>query len=157
MLLLETKSFGKIEVQNLVLDMNGTIACDGKLIPGIQERIQHLKEFIHIYLVSADTFGTAQLIAEDLGIHVHKLDQTISESEQKAFFLESLNAAYTVAIGNGQNDIKMLKIAKIGIGIIGPEGMAAELLLSAKIIVNSPLDALDLLIKPKRLLATLRD
>ena len=33
--------------------------------------------------------------------------------------------AYSLAVGDGANDVSMLQIAKIGIGIIGKEGSAA--------------------------------
>jgi len=156
-LILEIKNFGQLEIQNLVLDMNGTIACDGKLIPGILDRINTLKHSLKIFLISADTFGTANEIANYLGISLFKLNPSQIESDQKEAFVESLNAKNTIAFGNGRNDIKMLKKARIGIGIIGSEGMAAEVLANATIIVSSPLDAFDLLLYPKRLLATLRD
>lgn len=157
MIKIEIKGIGEIELHNLVLDLNGTISCDGKLIPGVAERIDKLKVSLKIYLISADTFGTAQKISEELGITRIQMNSTGKESDQKAAFVESLNPLNTVAIGNGQNDVKMLKIARIGIGIIGQEGMCTSLIQSAKIVVKTPLDALDLLIFPKRLIATLRD
>jgi len=157
MLTLEIKNLGRIDIQNLVLDMNGTITCDGKLIDGIYERIQSLKKLLDIYIISADTFGTAKKIAEQLGVKRIQLNASSRESKQKAAFVDSLNPKMTIVIGNGQNDVRMLKIARIGIGVIGSEGMIADLFSSAKIIVTSPIDALELLLQPKRLIATLRD
>jgi P-type E1-E2 ATPase len=157
MLILETKNLGRLELRNLVLDLNGTITQDGILLPGIPERIARLKSVLEIYLLSADTFGTAKKIAEELDIKLIKLQFNGSESDEKANILSSLDPEHTIAIGNGQNDIKMLKLAKIGIGILGTEGMAAGIVQSAKIIVTSPNDALDLLLHQKRLIATIRD
>ena len=50
----------------------------------------------------------------------------------------------------------MLKEAAIGIAVLGPEGMASDLLETADVLVMDINDALDLLLHPKRLVATLR-
>jgi len=62
-----------------------------------------------------------------------------------------------VAIGNGANDAAMLQEAALGIAVLGPEGLAAEALLAADVVVASIEDALDLLLRPHRLVATLRE
>jgi len=76
--------------------------------------------------------------------------------KQKAKYVEELGAEYVVAFGNGKNDRKMLKKASLGIAIMLEEGCAVETLLNADIIVKSPVDAVDLLLNPKRLVAVLR-
>jgi soluble P-type ATPase len=50
----------------------------------------------------------------------------------------------------------MLKEAALGIGVIQAEGAAVEAILAADLVTTSVLDALDLLIHPLRLTATLR-
>jgi hypothetical protein len=54
------------------------------------------------------------------------------------------------------NDSAMLQRCALGILVIGPEGSAVEALLKAKVIVPDICSALDLLLYPKRLMATLR-
>jgi soluble P-type ATPase len=61
-----------------------------------------------------------------------------------------------VAFGNGANDVGMLRLTTIGIAIITSEGVAPRALQAADVLVQSPIDALDLLLYPKRLIATLR-
>jgi len=61
-----------------------------------------------------------------------------------------------VAIGNGANDVAMLSEAAHGIAGLGPEGLAVSALLAADVLVASIDDALELLLNPKRLIATLR-
>ena len=78
------------------------------------------------------------------------------EQEQKAALINQLGSEHVVAIGNGANDTDMLKAAAIGIAVLGPEGLCAETLLAADVVVTSITDALDLLLVPKRLIATLR-
>ena len=51
---------GTIEIKNLVLDYNGTIAVDGRLIEGVAQRINKLAEKVDIYVLTADTYGTVK-------------------------------------------------------------------------------------------------
>jgi len=50
----------KLELEHLVLDYNGTIACDGLLIPGVKDILINLSRSLSIYVLTADTFGGAQ-------------------------------------------------------------------------------------------------
>ena len=62
-----------------------------------------------------------------------------------------------MAIGNGSNDVLMLKEAALGIGVIGEEGCSKEILKEADFIVKNITDALSALLHPERIVATLRD
>ncbi|MDI6690203.1 MAG: ATPase P [Actinomycetota bacterium] len=144
-----------IEVENLILDMNGTIAMDGMVSKEIVERVKKLAKSLKIYVLTAGTQGRIDEIKEILQVEVHQINRR-REAEQKAEFLRKVDPERTITIGNGTNDSLMLKQAALGIGIIGEEGISREALLSADVIVKDPKDALDLLLKPKRLQATLR-
>jgi soluble P-type ATPase len=61
-----------------------------------------------------------------------------------------------VAIGNGANDAAMLSTAALGIAVLGPEGTARESIEAADVVVTSIEIGLDLLLNPRRLVATLR-
>ena len=74
----------------------------------------------------------------------------------KRTFLETLGADKTVAIGNGRNDEALIAGAALSIVVIGDEGCAAKTLASADVVCTNIRDALDLLIVPTRLVATLR-
>lgn len=50
----------------------------------------------------------------------------------------------------------MLQIAVIGVAILRMEGLATSALHAADILVRDPADAIDLVLQPKRLIATLR-
>ena len=67
-----------------------------------------------------------------------------------------LGAENIVALGNGNNDRRMLKAAKVGIAVSEGEGCAVDALMAANIHVTRAVDALDLLLQPQRLKATLR-
>ncbi|MFA4886376.1 MAG: ATPase P, partial [Desulfotomaculaceae bacterium] len=59
MLNIEIPGKEKLTIKNIVLDFNGTIALDGVLLPGVQEKLNALAVGLNIYILTADTFGTA--------------------------------------------------------------------------------------------------
>lgn len=71
--------------------------------------------------------------------------------------VQHLDSNHVIAIGNGRNNRLMLKEAALGIGVIQEEGASAESILSADLVYKSIINALDLLINRKRLVASLRD
>ena len=75
----------------------------------------------------------------------------------KLDFLKTLNLEMTVAIGNGSNDQLILKEAALGIAVLGDEGVSVSAIKTADVVVKNIQNALDLLLKPKRLIATLRE
>jgi soluble P-type ATPase len=75
---------------------------------------------------------------------------------QKEEYVKKLGADSVVAFGNGNNDRKMLKAARIGIAVSQGEGCAVDAITSADIHVTSANIGLDLLLHPKRIKATQR-
>jgi len=146
---------GNIKIYNLVMDVNGTIALDGNLLPGVVEKISILKDRLDIWLLTANTHGSQKKIDLLLGIHSHII-QKGNEVEQKKEFLRNLNPETIIAIGQGANDIGMLEMAKIGICVISPEGTYGKTMLAADIITPDIISALELIENPLRLVATLR-
>ena len=59
-------------------------------------------------------------------------------------------------VGNGFNDIQMFDAAELAVAVMEREGVCAALIAHADILVTSPAEELDLLLKPDRLRATLR-
>lgn len=147
--------FGKITIENLVFDVNGTLATDGELVAGIKDRMQRLGEYLNIHLLTANTHGKQDEIDKLLGTSA-VIIRGETEAEQKEAFVDNLGAKSVIAIGNGANDALMLKKAALGIVVIGQEGAATSSILNSQIIVKNIVDALDLLLKPNRLKATLR-
>jgi len=143
------------DIDHVVLDLNGTIGLDGALIEGVSERLSELRARVHVAVVTADTHGGAGHIAEDLRLETTVL-QGGDQARQKLDFVRGLEADRVVAIGNGANDVSMLKESAIGICVVGPEGASSAALLAADVVVTDVRDALDLLLKPRRLAATLR-
>ncbi len=148
-----------ILLRHLVLDVNGTIAVDGQLLPGIAQRLAALEGQLQVHLLTANTHGRQAQIDQALGLVATILPPATPSASQgslKALFVEELGSANVVAIGNGNNDAEMLRSARLGIAILGPEGLAIEALTAAGVLCVTAVDALDLLLNPSRLRATLR-
>lgn len=153
-IIIELPGEAPITIRHLVLDFTGTLSKDGQLLPGVAERLTQLAQRVRITVLSADTFGTArEALAGLSGVEV----QIVATGAAKARRVSQLGAAHVAAIGNGRNDAPVLQMAALSIAVIGPEGAAGDLLGEADVVVTSILDALDLLIHPLRLKATLRD
>ncbi len=65
-------------------------------------------------------------------------------------------SASVIAFGNGRNEVGMLRLAAIGVAILAGEGVAIAALQAADVLALGPVEAIDLVLKPKRLIATLR-
>lgn len=144
-----------IEFHHLVLDMNGTLTTNGLLPDGVAQLIEQLRDKLAIHLLTADTFGTGAQVSRELGIEMFTVSSD-SGTIDKANFIASLNPAGAAAIGNGKNDLEMFKQAELSIAVIGQEGCSVAALLHADIVVTNIIDALNLLLNPSRLRATLR-
>ncbi|MDY6911129.1 MAG: HAD family hydrolase [Chloroflexota bacterium] len=147
---------GSLKLSHLVLDVSGTIACDGTLIPGVTTLIRDLQPQIEVHLLTADTHQAQDKIDRELGITGARLKTDMHEAEQKAEFIRGLGREEVVAIGNGANDALMLKEAALGMAVLGQEGVAIDALQSADLLTGNILDALDMLLHPRRLIGTLR-
>ena len=156
MINIDIPGWGNTEVENVVLDLNGTLATDGKIPSEVKKKINALAGQVKIYVLTADTQGTAAEEIREMKVELIKIEGKDSK-EGKFNFLKSLDLEKTIAMGNGNNDQFILKEAGIGIAILGDEGISVIALKQADIMVKNISDALDLLLKQKRLMATLRE
>jgi len=141
-----------LALEHLLLDQNGTLTNRGALIDGVAERLARLRGRLALHVLSADTFGTLDELARQLGVESHR----ISTGADKRAFLHALGPRRCAAIGNGNNDVAMLDAAAVGIAVIGPEGASAAAVAAADVVCGSVLDALELLLDERVLIATLR-
>jgi len=147
--------FGRLALEHLVCDYNGTLARDGVLLDGVAARLTALAAKLTVHVVTGDTFGTALRSLQGLPCAVTLLPSE-GQVQAKQAFLTRLGAAGVVAVGNGRNDRLMLEAAALGIAVIGDEGLAADTMQACDIVVRDIADALALLENPQRLIATLR-
>jgi len=155
MLELDIPGFKDLRLTHLVLDYNGTLACDGRPLEGVRERLANLAASLDILILTADTFGTVQGQVAGWPCRVEVIPRG-REAEAKLAWVRDLGADQTVAVGNGRNDRFMLKEAALGIIVVQTEGTAVEALMAADLVIPGILEALDLLLLPGRLKATLR-
>ncbi len=153
---IDISGWGNFDIENIVIDLNGTIATNGKVPLDVKEKINSLSGQAKIYILTADTQGTAD--KEISGMSAELIKVSGEDSKQgKLDFLKALDLEATVTIGNGSNDQLILKEAALGIAVLGDEGVSVSAIKSADIVVKNIQNAFDLLLKPKRLIATLRE
>jgi soluble P-type ATPase len=152
---IEIPGYTRFIFKHAVLDVNGTIAKDGYPIEGVADLFEKLRRQLELHLVTADTHGRQEIMDKMLGLKAVRI-QSENQVKAKLDYVERLGAETVVAIGNGANDSAMLERAALGILIVGPEGSAVKALLKADIVVPDARAALELLLYPKRLMATLR-
>jgi len=151
---LNIPNVGEIEIKNIVLDYNGTIAKDGKVKESVKKYINKLSGEFDIYVITADTHGSAAKNLSDTSVKLHILTSN-NHTKEKEEFVKSLEGVF--AVGNGSNDSLMLKAADLGVCIIEDEGASVKSIINSDIVCRSIEEAFELLIKPKRIIATLRE
>jgi soluble P-type ATPase len=144
-----------LRLEHLVLDFNGTLALDGVLIEGVADRVRRLAEVLRVHVLSGDTFGTAAAALAGLPCVLHLLQST-AQSDAKRDYVTALDAERVVCLGNGRNDRLMMEEAALAIAVLQSEGAYAATLAAAHVVAPHIRDALDLLLHPMRLTATLR-
>lgn len=145
-----------LQLAHLVLDYNGTIAMDGRLIEGVAGRLARLAPDLQIHVLTADTHGTAAKETESLPCLLAVIPPD-NQDLAKLGYIEHIGPQRVVAVGNGRNDCLMLERATLGIAIVGGEGASSRALAAADLVCTDIAGALDLLLTPKRLQATLRN
>ena len=153
MIELDIPGRGHLQLEYAVFDVNGTLALDGTLLPGVAERLTALQDHLTVHMLTADTFGKQASIDAVLGLKATIITGGAAEKRSRVL---ALGAEHVVAVGNGANDAGMFQAAALGIAVLGPEGLAVPALTTADVVVASITDLLDLLLNPRRLVATLR-
>ncbi len=143
-------NYKDIHANTVVFDLNGTLAVDGKVDCNIKNALNKLNEEYNIVILTADTFGTIKKEFEGHNVSIEIIKNT-NEKMNKA----KKYSPY-IGVGNGNNDVEMLKNAELGIAIIGKEGCSVNALLSSDIVVCDVMDAINLLLNKKRMIASLR-
>lgn len=163
MIELQIPNFGRLGIEHLVLDYNGTLALDGDPLPGVAERLHLLAERLEVEVLTADTHGTVREKLAGLPLKVtvlaHQAGNTVSpypEDQAKRDHLQQLGPQRCAFMGNGRNDRLALRTAALGIGVLQTEGASPLSLTDADVMVMDICAGLDLLLHPTRLMATLR-
>jgi P-type E1-E2 ATPase len=146
---------GRLQLQHLVCDVNGTLALDGQLLEGLARPLTALRDRLTLHLLTADTHGRQHIIDQQLNLQAVRI-QPGAEAEQKAEYVRRLGAELVIAVGQGANDAEMLRLAAVGVAVLSKEGTSVETLLVADLVMPDIFTVLELLENPMRLVATLR-
>ncbi|WP_287582993.1 HAD hydrolase family protein [Candidatus Borrarchaeum sp.] len=156
MIVIEIPGMEKIMIQQIICDLNGTLAMTGQISNEVKAKLKMLKNKVRVIIASSDSRGNLKEIGEELGVDTYHLKLEQPEDEEKKELILQLGVENTAAIGNGVNDNKMLEEAKISIAVIGREGAAFKTINVADILVTDPAYALDLFLDTNKLRSTLR-
>ncbi|MCI4406686.1 MAG: ATPase P [Sulfuricurvum sp.] len=156
MIQIEISGMSPLCIEHVVLDYNGTIAINGELIEGVAKRLDALSALVDLHVLTADTYGSVHEQCRDLNLSVEVIGK-YAQDREKLRFIESLKSEYCVAIGNGRNDALMMEHAALGLAVIQGEGISTKTLIASDVVFSSINDALEALLNPNRLIATLRN
>jgi soluble P-type ATPase len=104
-------------LQHLVLDYNGTLACDGELLAEVRLRLDDLSRHLDIHVLTADTFGKARTDLADVPCELTVLPAE-DQAAGKLRYVAQLDPSKVVYIGNGRNDRLALEVAALAIAVI---------------------------------------
>lgn len=144
-----------VEIHNVIFDYNGTLAVDGEPLEGLYNALERLSNEVKLFIVTADTFGTVREYFDERPVEVVIIDRDCGNDFKREYLLK-LGRNKTAAIGNGRNDMDMLRESCLSIGIIGREGCFGGIASVSDILMTSPVHAVELLLNPDRMKATLR-
>lgn len=152
---IEIPGYKTLNLKYLILDYNGTIAVDGQIPDTVKDRLRQLADQLEIYVLTADTHGTAKEKCKGLPLTIQTFPDG-SAMDAKVKHVVQLGAETCAAVGNGRNDILMLQKSGLAVAVMEREGVYGGLVAESDVCVRSIEDALDLLLYPKRLIAALR-
>lgn len=144
---------GELQIETLILDLNGTMSVGGEIVPGLKDRLATLKQQgFRIIFFTGNTRGDADDIAKELDIEWVEA----KTGEAKKSEADKLNPETCASIGNGLIDLELMKAVRLSIVTLQAEGVHVQTLLASDIVIPTINDALDLFIDSQRLIATLR-
>ena len=154
-MIIEIPGRSALDIRNIVLDYNGTLANNGTINENVKNKLLELAKYYELYVLTADTYGSAAKECADMPVALKTFPQEGAGLFKKKI-VEELNPAHCACLGNGFNDVEMLTIAALSIGVVGTEGMFAALAQHADILICNIEDGLDLFLNTKKIVATLR-
>ena len=155
MITIDIPGYQTLRLEHAVFDYNGTLACDGALLPGVRAILTELSASLQLHVITADTFGSVGRALEGIPCQVVVIAPG-SQDVAKRDYVHKIGPHRTVSFGNGRNDGLMLRESALGVAVISAEGAAAQTLAAADVVCHSTTSALELLTNPLRLVATLR-
>lgn len=142
-----------LEINTIVLDLNGTLSVKGIVAASTKDLIQELQNLgYRLILISGDIRGSAKQIADEMGLELY-LGKT---SAEKAVQMQQFDKSKTAAIGNARIDIGTFENAALSIATLQEEGIHTKILQYVDILIPNIDDALRLFMDKKSMEGTLR-
>ena len=146
---------GTYSIEKMVFDFNGTLATDGKVPPRVYRQILGLSQDFNVFIITADTFDTVEEIFSGTDVNIEIVSKANGTLDKKSL-IELLNPKETIALGNGSNDVLMLKESAISIAVLGQEGLSIKALENSDLVIKDINDFFEMMKEPKKIVATLR-
>lgn len=152
--------FGTLRISTLISDYSGTLTRGGKLTEGVEERLIRLAEVVEIVVLTSDTFGTARKELAAIPAMIEILEGEHHAAQKREYVRQRVDVTQVAALGNGVNDRLMLAAVQaaggLAVAVDNGEGVAAQTVAGATLLIHGAANALDLLLEPERLVASLR-
>jgi soluble P-type ATPase len=149
----EVPGQGRLTINTIILDLNGTLSVGGAVPSGVKPRLAELKKLgFKLVFFTGNTRNDADDLSKELNID-WKLAKTAGDKLKLALEMKPDSCA---SIGNGLIDLELMKSVKLRILTMQAEGVHVQTLLNSDIVVQHINDALDLFLDFPRLIATLR-
>src|SRR4051812_17415161 len=101
---------GELELETIILDLNGTLSVAGVIPNGVKERLNQLKQLgFKLVFFTGNTRNDADEISQQLGIE-WKLAKNAAEKRDLALTMKPKTC---VSIGNGLIDLELMKTVKL--------------------------------------------
>jgi soluble P-type ATPase len=154
MILIERPGQEPLEIEYLLIDFEGTLAMDRRVHPKAKDKINLLSKRLKIYIFAKEEKERVEEVLKRVKAEIVFLNRG-EASKQKLELIQRLGAFRTAVIGNGIDDLSIMKEAALGMVILGKEGTSGVLIQIANLVFTDVIDALDFLLKPLRQRATL--
>ena len=84
---IEIPGYPSLDLKYLLLDYNGTIALDGIISEAVANKIRQLSDLFHIYVLTADTNGTARQMCEGLPVDILTFPNDAAMQEKQGYIV----------------------------------------------------------------------
>ena len=82
MIRIEIPQRGAIELEYAVIDVNGTLAVDGVLIPGVAKQLKELTALLSPHILTAGTHGNITELERSLGMPLQIINTSGDEGSR---------------------------------------------------------------------------
>jgi soluble P-type ATPase len=138
-----------LEIDFILIDLEGTLASDFRVHPKAKDKLNLLAKRAKIYILTKAEKESVEEVLRKVKAEIVHLPEGES-SKNKLDLLRQWGATRTVAVGSGVDDGPMIKEAAFGLCVIGKSGASSETIKNADVVFTDILDALDFLLKPLR-------